>query len=233
MRRILATLVLLFLVSYTWADVIPVFDGTVFARLGEELIQMKKEVSLLKEQLNAIKQLDASQYDWSNTQNIINKLGQTLEREQALNYNAQNLDEKFKSLFPGYTPPDNFEAQYKDILKSTLNTLNGNLDTLHINSGDFASENQRLSFLQRQAMSAKGQTQAIQAASQIASENVSQLQLLRQTVMSQSAAQTSYYAAQLQLKASQEAELSEVIGAGSKEIPQYGTSGNYLTIPNF
>lgn len=114
----------------------------------------------------------------------------------------------------------------------TLNTLNSVLQSMGTNAQDFQNENARLAFLQRQSQSAKGQTQAIQASSQIASEMVSQTQLLRQTVIAQTNAQTAYYATQVQNDASAKAELEHVIQSGSTNVPAYGTSGHSLNPPD-
>ena len=118
-------------------------------------------------------------------------------------------------------------------MNTTQNTLNGVLQSLGSSANDFQNENTRLSFLQNQAQSATGQTEAIQAASQIASEQVSQLQLLRQTIIAQTNAQATYYAAQMQQQASSQAELSQVINNGSTTSPAIGQSGNQLSLPNF
>ena len=87
--------------------------------------------------------------------------------------------------------------------------------------------------MQHQAQSAQGQTQAIQASNQISSELVSQLQLLRQTVMAQTHAQTAYYATLVQQDASSRAEFEHLMQSGSVDIPSYGSSGEPLELPEF
>jgi P-type conjugative transfer protein TrbJ len=98
---------------------------------------------------------------------------------------------------------------------------------------DYQTENTRLAFLQSQVQSANGQTQAIQAAAQLASEMVSQMQLLRQAIVAQTNAEIVYDATQLQTQASKQAELGNVIQSGSTNVPPYGSSGDPLSIPNF
>ncbi len=98
---------------------------------------------------------------------------------------------------------------------------------------DFTDEHQRIQYLQGLAENPKGQTQAIQASAQISSEMLSQVQLLRQTIMAQTNAQTTYYAQQVQNQATAQEEQHEIIQAGSTDVPAYGTSGHYLTVPNF
>ena len=149
-----------------------------------------------------------------------------------LAYNAQNLDAQFKKIYPGYQSPKNYGEQYQQIVNTTVNTLNGVLNSLGTNAQDFQQENTRLAFLQSQSQNVVGQTQAIQAASQIALEQVAQMQLLRQTLMAQTNAQTAYYVAQTQKEASAKAELEQVVQTGEQKVPAYGTSGNTLNVPS-
>jgi type IV secretion system protein TrbJ len=207
-----------------------VFDPTVCARLASEAAQLKQQVDLLEEQLNAIKQLNPNQYKWGNAQQLINQLGSVIEQSKGLSYSARNLDSIFKQSFPGYTPPQDFDAQYQKITRSTLDTLNGVMHALGKSAEDFQTENARLSFLQTQAKSAVGQTQAIQVAAQIASEQVSQLQLLRQTLMAQTTAESSYFASQIQNEASSQAELKQIIKAGKINAPAIGHSGHAIEV---
>jgi P-type conjugative transfer protein TrbJ len=207
-----------------------VFDPSVFARLGEEALQLKNQLDVLKQQLNAIKQLKPSQYQWSNAQGLINQLGSLIEASNGLSYSARDVDRKFKESFPGYSAPTNFSAAYEKLTNRTLNTLNGVLNTMGRSAADFQTENARLAFLQSQEKSALGQTQAIQAASQIASEQVSQLQLLRQTIMAQTTAESTYFASQIQQNASQQAELQHVLQAGSQTAPAIGHSGHAIDL---
>jgi P-type conjugative transfer protein TrbJ len=216
------------LASYALAAL--VFDPSVFARLGEEALQLKNQLDVLKQQLNAIKQLKSSQYQWSNAQGLINQLGTVMEASQGISYSARELDTQFKTAFPGYKAPSNFGAEYEKLTNRTLNTLNGVLRVMGRSAADFQTENARLAFLQSQEKSAIGQTQAIQAASQIASEQVSQLQLLRQTIMAQTTAESTYFASQIQQEASQQAELTKIVQAGSQTAPPIGHSGQAIDL---
>ena len=62
---------------------------------------------------------------------------------------------------------------------------------------------------------------------------MSQLQLLRQAVLSQTNAQAAYYAAKTQEEASARAEMEKVIKLGSTVVPEYGSSGEALKLPDF
>jgi P-type conjugative transfer protein TrbJ len=206
----------------------PVIDLGAITQLMYQLSQLKTQTEYISTEL---KQLKGNQYQWSDAQGVINNLGSVIQQTNGISYNASNIDSQFRKAYPGYKAPENFSDQYKNNSEMTLNTLNGVLQSVGTNARDFQDENTRLKFLQAQSQSAQGQTQAIQAASQIASETVSQIQLLRQTVIAQTNAQTTYYATNIQNEASSRAELEEVISAGSTTVPAYGSSGHSLNPP--
>jgi P-type conjugative transfer protein TrbJ len=219
----------LFLYSIFSYAMLPVIDAASLIQLGNQLMQLKEQTKLIQIQLQ---QLKGDQYEWSNAQGLINNLGSVVSQTNGISYNASNIDGKFRQAYPGYQPPQNYSQQYKDNSNMTLNTLNGVLQSMGTSSQDFQNENVRLKFLQQQSQNAEGQMQAIQASSQIASEMVSQIQILRQTVIAQSNAQTAYYATQVQKDASERAELDKVISSGSTTMPAYGTSGHPLNPPS-
>ncbi|MBV9576348.1 MAG: hypothetical protein JO149_06965 [Gammaproteobacteria bacterium] len=229
MKKKLLLSILLILTTNAYAT-LPVIDYASLIQMGNQLIQLKQQTEYIEQQLKA---LNGNQYQWSNAQVLINNLGSIISQTNGIAYSATNVNQKFQQAYPGYEAPENFNQQYKNNINMTQNTLNGVLQSMGSSAQDFQNENTRLSFLQQQSQSAQGEMQAIQASSQIASEMVSQIQLLRQTVMAQSNAQTAYYATQTQTDASAKAELERVINAGSTVVPAYGSSGNYLTAPDF
>lgn len=208
---------------------LPVIDVASIAQLAAQLNQLREQTLYIKQQLDILK---SNQYQWSNAQGLINDLGSIINQKNSIAYSASNIDLKFRQAYPGYQAPTDFNKQYKDNTNMTQNTLNGVLQSMGSNAQDFQSENTRLKFLQNQSQSAKGETQAIQASSQIASEMVSQIQLLRQAVIAQSNAETAYYARSIQTEASSKAELEKVINSGSQNVPLYG-SGQELNEPDF
>ncbi|OAI45998.1 hypothetical protein AYO45_01950 [Gammaproteobacteria bacterium SCGC AG-212-F23] len=215
-------------ISQTANALLPVIDATALIQLGYQLDQLKQQTKFIANELANLKD---GQYEWSNAQGLINNLGVVMQQTNGISYAASDLDNKFRQAYPGYQSPQNFSQQYRNNSNMTLNTLNGVLQSLGTSAQDFQNENRRLAFLQHQSQSATGQVQAIQASSQMASETVSQIQLLRQTVMAQSNAETAYYANQVQNEASSRAELEKVISSGTTAVPVYGTSGHYLNPP--
>lgn len=210
--------------------VMPVVDTAAIGHLIKQVALLKKEAQYLEAELM---QLKDSQYQWSNAQTLINQLGEVVEKSKGLAYSAATLDKQFKRNYPGYEAPNDFSLQYQRNLEKSIHTINGMLQSMGLSAKDFKQENARLAFLQKQSQHAKGQTQAIQASSQIASEAVSQLQLLRQTMIAEANAEGVYFATQLQKEASQQAEMKKMLHRGSTKVPRYGSSGHALAIPPF
>lgn len=226
------------------ASGLPVIDLGAILQLVLQLSELKRQTEQIKNQLQVMEMLKGSQYQmldglkghqyqWSNTQRLINDLGSIVNKTNRLAYSASNIDHDFQQAYPGYQAPQDFNKQYKNNVDMTQNTLNSVLQAMGASAKNFENENERLKFLQTQAQNAKGQTQAIQASNQIASEMVSQIQLLRQTVIAQSNAQIVYYATQVQHEAHSKAELEKVINNGSTNVMSYGTSGHHLNAPDF
>ncbi len=195
-----------------------VYDPTVDADILQTFTFFENEISDLDKQItdldNALKLLSSGKYLWSDTVNLINKLGKTMEQASGLSYAAQNEASEFAALFPGYSSSSNFNQQYQKITRGSLDTLNNILQTMKQSANNFTNESSRLQKLQGFTENIVGQTQAMQMVVQLASEQISQLQLVRQTVMAQANAQIVYYAQQIQKEASAVADLNETIANG-------------------
>lgn len=207
-----------------------VYDPTVDADIVQTFSFFENEITDLEKQIgdldNELKLLASGQYSWSTTTSLINQLGKTMEQANGLSYAAANEAEQFSALFPGYTVVNNFNQQFQQMTRSSLDTLNNILQNMKVSANDFLNENSRLGMLQNLAENVVGQTQALQTAAQLASEQVSQLQLLRQTIMAEANAQIVFYAQQIQQEASQIADLNSVISNGNSQ-----TTGDLTTHP--
>lgn len=148
MRTIKSTLIFfLIFVSFSIKAVgyETVYDPTACGHLIEEIAKMEQQISYMESEL---KRLDPSQYEWSDVQGVIDSLGSTAAKANSLTYTAKNLDSQFQELYPGYKATDNYSAQYENIVNTTLNTLNGILQSVGLSANDFEDENKRLQFLQ-------------------------------------------------------------------------------------
>lgn len=128
-------------------------------------------------------------------------------RSQALGRNIQNLDSQFNMQVPGWqqylneaansaqypasqTMPDRYEKwsqQGRDNVKSAMEAAN-------MNTSSFETEDAQLNRMVARSQSAAGRMQAIQAGNEIASQNVQQLQKLRDLVATQINLQGNYMA---------------------------------------
>ncbi len=195
-----------------------------------ESADLAAQVTALQSEL---KTYQSGQYKWSDVSGTINQLGSVIEQKNALAYSADNVGTQFQQDFPGYKPSENYTQQYHDNVSTTLSTLSGVLQSLNMSAGDFTNEQTRIQRIQALADNPAGQTQAIQASAVISSETLSQIQMLRQTMMAQTNAQTTYYAQQVQQQATAQEQQHQIIQSGSTNVPAYGTSGHYLSVPNF
>lgn len=209
---------------------LPVIDFAALAQLGNQLAELRVQTQTIQQ---TVQTLSGDQYQWGNNQLLINQLGSALENTHGLAYSASRWDEQFKQAYPGYVAPAQWNQQYQANVNTAQHTFAGTLHSLGLSAQHFATETNRLVFLQHQVQHAQGQTQAIQASAQMSSEIATQLQLLRQTTMAQTNAQTAYYATQVQDEASRRAQCAAIVKAGATTMPPYGTSGYALTLPAF
>jgi P-type conjugative transfer protein TrbJ len=192
-----------------------------YKNMVDQLKTLKKQAQTIDKQLKdmdrQVAKLTNSKYDWHGIQNNFKNLGNIITQTRGIAYNAKNLDQTFSATFPGYHSKEKYLNQYEKIINTTQNTLNGVLQSVNLAAKDFEAAEKRLNDLKKASESAVGETSAIQAASQIAIEQVEQLQLLRQAISAQINAQTVYYAALIQKEASPKAELDAVVAKGREQ----------------
>lgn len=145
--------------------------------------------------------------DLKNVANIYN-------RSQGLGRQIQDMDSKFNTAFPGFESylnqaanlaqapnRDRYEkwsVQGRDNVKTAMKAAD-------LNTGAFESEDAQLARMVSRSQSAEGRMQAIQAGNEIASQNVQQLQKLRDLLATQINMQGNYMAQQVDRKAAGEA----------------------------
>lgn len=235
-RMFFAKLFLTFMLSFSVSPAfsfMEVRDTMAIMKLANQLTQLETQASYLKQQLDMLKTLEPSKYQKSDVTEKLDKLKNIMQNTQGLAYEVNTINNQFKSLYPGYSPPTDYGKIYQQIIDNTQNTLKGSMLSIAESNSNFNAETQRLNTMQTSVQNAVGPTQAIQGASQIAAEQVTQIQLLRQTVMAQATAQNAYYAAQIQKEASARAEMDKVINAGTTTSPEIGNSGKSIESPNF
>src|SRR5262249_61246644 len=104
--------------------------------------------------------------------------------QQGLSYTFAGLAQQFQQLYPGYavTTTPGVQSQEASI-DTTLNTLNGALQSAQDQAKNFAAEQSTFGNLEFKNQTAIGNLQAVQVGNEIALAQVQQVQMLRQLVM--------------------------------------------------
>ncbi|AZE80421.1 Conjugative transfer protein TrbJ [Pseudomonas synxantha] len=135
-------------------------------------------------------------------------------RSQVLGRQIQNMDSQFNTAFPGFESYLNQAAnsaqltardRYQKWSKQGSDNVKTALEAANLNTSTFESEDTRLNRMVFRSQSAVGRMQAIQAGNEIASQNVQQLQKLRDLMATQINMQGNYIAQQGDRKAASEA----------------------------
>jgi P-type conjugative transfer protein TrbJ len=177
-----------------------VFDPTMYASQLQQLAEETATVSNLAQQLQyAITNTTGGGAGaWQSNQNLLANLGGVIAEQQGLSYSGQGLAQQFEQLYPGYTITTTPGVQSPQAsADTTLNTLNGALQSAQAQAGDFQAEQVVLRTLETKNQMAIGNLQAVQAGNEIALAQVQQIQLLRQLVMAEMNSQNTNAANQL------------------------------------
>lgn len=135
-------------------------------------------------------------------------------RSQSLGRQIQNMDSQFNTAFPGFQSYLNQAAnsaevpaheRYQKWSEQGSNNVKTALEAVNLNTSKFESEDIQLDRMVARSQSAVGRMQAIQAGNEIASQNVQQLQKLRDLMATQINMQGNYMAQQGDRKAASEA----------------------------
>jgi P-type conjugative transfer protein TrbJ len=185
--------------------------------------QLAKQSQELEIALKEIKNYDGSVGRWANIQNLLQELGNEIEQGEALAYAMPYLDSRFKQKYPGYVESQDYQKSYSVWSQTALDTMRATLESAGMQAGQFSSEQSALNALSMLSQSAQGRMQALQVGNMIATQQVAQLQKLRQLVIAQINAENTFASYQIQKDQSQEASSSSWIGAGDTNFPRYGS----------
>ena len=194
---------LLALPSFVWAQFggsSIVFDPSVYARQLLQLQQETAAVTNLAQQLQyMVKNTTGGGAGvWQSNQNLLSNLGGLISEQQGLSYTFQGLAQQFQQLYPGYNVTSTPGAQSPQAsVDTTLNTLNGALQSAQSQAQNFQSEQATLQTLEVKNQTAIGNLQAVQVSNEIALAQVQQIQMLRQLVMAEMNSQNTAAANQL------------------------------------
>jgi P-type conjugative transfer protein TrbJ len=155
----------------------------------------------------------------------------------------KNVQDQFQATFPGYDKyaeekdPEkekDYLERYKNMVDSTQKALtNVTNEMASLNDPSrIQAEQAALNGIKQDISGAEGTKAAVQGLAELDSQIISQIQMLRQQMAAQSAAQNTYYAAQVQRDADIRTEVSKMIGNGDQKIENY-LDNNPLDLPSF
>lgn len=202
--------------------VIPVFDASNFAKNAITAAQTVKMAMQQAQQLQAQLQALAQQGQqllieqrniqtlpapvWSAVQQNLARLTALLNEDHVLSITANNLDQQFAQLFPGYIPPANYAQLYG---LWDANTRTAALQAMQA-AGAIVSEQggdiQTLLANEQEINNPTGQMSVLQAAASIAAQQVEQLQKLLTLDAYRTQAERAYALQQQAVRAAQEAQ---------------------------
>jgi P-type conjugative transfer protein TrbJ len=169
-----------------------------------EGLQLETEIAMLANMLRNTKNL--SPQTFGQIQADINALAQIVQGGQALAYSLGNLDQLFRTTFPGYgRTPTVYYANYQRWSQTTLDTTMGALRAAGLQSRQMQSEQTVIKSLESMSQTADGQMQALNVLGQISDQQVQQLMKLRELMMADMSSKQAYQAAIIQQQAANEA----------------------------
>jgi len=190
--------------------------------------QLKYAIDQYNRMLKNAKRL--GNWDRQGAQAALLELNTIAKQGEAIAYSTADLDERFRSAYQGFehyrsNPRDGESWQtyadlYRDWASHGQDSIRGALRAAGLQAHQFRTETAQVRQIEQQLMSAEGTQQALQAGSLIASHQVSQLQKLRQLLMSQVQIQGNYSAVQLDRQALEDATLQRLLAPTPKVDPK-------------
>src|SRR5581483_10110933 len=153
---------------------------------------------------------------WQSNQALLSNLGGIIAEQQGISYSIAGVGQQFQQFYPGYTTGTSVTPQAST--NTALNTLSGVLQSLQMQSQNFAAEQSALSALEVKNGVAIGALQAIQTSGEIALQETQQAQELRQVMMSATNAQTVALAQQINAQTVSQQTATAIMGAPSTII---------------
>ncbi len=176
-----------------------------------------------------------SNYQYNRITQLMQQMDQMTNQGQSISYNASNIDKQFRAHYPDYSShdnPQNYQRSYKNWNATTLNTINNTMQSNGMAAGDFQHESQLMNQLREQGQTATGRMQVMQVSTEIASENVNQLQELKRITLSQANAQNAYMAYRVSKESYHEKSLADIKKNTHSTFPPYQNNPRFGLIDN-
>ena len=181
-----------------------------YLRQGE---QLANELNMYADMLRNSRQLGGQIF--GSIRADINALARIVQGGQALAYSLGNLDQLFRSTYPGYrTVPNTYYIQYRDWSQTSLDTTLGALRAAGLQGQQLQSEQAIESALQNKAQSSDGRMEALQVLADINDQQVQQLMKLREIMLADMSSKQAYQASVIQQQAAGQAATEWFFTAG-------------------
>ena len=169
-----------------------------------EGLQLENELAMYANMLRNTKNL--SPQTFGQIAGDISALAQIVQGGQALAYSLGNLDQLFRSTYPGYaTNPTVYYQNYQKWSQTSLDTTLGALRAAGLQSQQMQNEESIVSALEFMSETADGQMQALNVLGEIDDQEVQQLMKLRELMMADMSSKQAYQAAMIQEQAADQA----------------------------
>lgn len=165
-------------------------EMTATSSLARQAQEVRNQIQMLVYQVRNLKSLPDSY--WPQAMNDLTRLTDIVSQANGLSYAMQNVDSRFQSEYPQYSPSENYASKYQQWNQTTSNSIAAALQDQHLAAQKFATRQAALQQIENASHSATGRMQVLQAGNQIAGIEAAQLQQLEQTQMANSDAQLAY-----------------------------------------
>lgn len=178
---------------------------------------LENQARQVKAQVDSIKQnfVSLKNYEWRDLAQSLQQVDQISEEGKALSYSMKNIDSQFKQRFPDFNNSSgtklDFSKTYDTWKTTTLDTIQKSFKSIGVNTGDLKDETRLVNKLKTQGQTAKGRMQIMQTSTEIAAENLNQMQKLQRTIAAQANAQNTYMAKNVSEEAYEDAVVNNMI----------------------
>ena len=177
-----------------------------YEQLTKQALQVTMQGQQLEEQLRNGRSLPSQTF--SPVQANLTQLAGVVTGGQQLAYTMGNLDDAFRKKFPGYTATaPAYGSQYATWSQGALDATLSVLKAAGMQHNQTMSAQTVLAVLRGQSTSANGQMNALQIGNEIATQQITELQTLRELMAADIGSKANYQAAQVQLQATQQQQL--------------------------
>ena len=207
-------------------------DAVMCVNCSSEVTQLASKLTMLKQLSTQAQQLQAqlNQYQnmvtntkgisnqlWGNALGDLQKVNSLIQQSRALAYSAKNLDTQFAQRYQGYknyvAGRMNSADKYSQWSQEGSDNALYALKAAGAQNASLQNENALMAQIQSMAGSASGRMQALQLGNMMASQNIQQIQKLRQLVMTQIQIEANYYQMQQDKADAMQAEHQRFVNA--------------------